>query len=121
LRFIAGFGVLNAVVDLATFAVLTWGARAEGQPAFHTGWFIENLLTQAVVMLLLRPTVRVSRPLGLATGALAVVGLLLPLSPVADAFGLVALPAGSYLWLLLVVVFYGGVLLAINRRTNWNR
>ncbi|NJP92427.1 magnesium-translocating P-type ATPase [Nonomuraea sp. FMUSA5-5] len=118
-RFIVGFGVLNALVDLATFAVLTWGVRAAGRPAFHTGWFIENLLTQAVVMLLLRPTIQVSRPLGLAAGALAVVGLLLPLSPLAGVFGLVALPAASHAWLLLVVVLYGGGLLAINRRTGW--
>ncbi|MFI7229418.1 magnesium-translocating P-type ATPase [Nonomuraea angiospora] len=116
LGFVAGFGALNAVADLVTFAVLTWVLGVQGAPAFHTGWFIENMLTQAVIMLLLRPISGVSRPLGLATGALAAVGLLLPLSPVAGAFGLVALPATSYLWLLAVVVLYGGTLLVITRR-----
>ncbi|MEV7011410.1 magnesium-translocating P-type ATPase [Streptosporangium sp. NPDC051022] len=120
LRFIVGFGALNAVVDLATFAVMTWIVGADSQSSFHTGWFIENLLTQSVIMLLLRPTTRVSPPLLLATGALAAVGLLLPLSPPASALGLVALPATSYLWLLLVVVLYGGALLVLNRR-GWSR
>ncbi len=120
LRFILGFGALNAVADLVTFAVLTRVVDVEGESAFHTGWFIENMLTQAVIMLLLRPTTGVSRPLGLATGALAAVGLLLPLSPLAGAFGLVALPAASYLWLLLVATVYGGTLLALSRRKDWN-
>ncbi|MEU6716987.1 magnesium-translocating P-type ATPase [Nonomuraea sp. NPDC046802] len=121
LRFILGFGALNAVADLVTFAVLTRVVGVEGESAFHTGWFIENMLTQAVIMLLLRPTAGVSRPLGLATGALAAVGLLLPLSPLAGAFGLVTLPAASHLWLLLVAIAYGVVLLVLNRGRDWNR
>ncbi|MFI6596019.1 magnesium-translocating P-type ATPase [Nonomuraea sp. NPDC050536] len=112
LRFILGFGVLNAGVDLATFAVLGAGEQA----AFHTGWFIENLLTQAVIMLLLRPVARVSRPLWLAAGLLAAVALLLPLSPLAGPFGLTTLPAASYAWLLLVVILYGGALSVLRTR-----
>ncbi|MFC4010542.1 magnesium-translocating P-type ATPase [Nonomuraea purpurea] len=121
LRFILGFGALNAVADLVTFAVLTQVVGVAGESAFHTGWFIENMLTQAVIMLLLRPTTGVSRPLGLATGALAAVGLLLPLSPLAGTFGLVALPAAGYLWLLLVAIAYGGALLVLSRRRDWSR
>ncbi|MFG2071976.1 magnesium-translocating P-type ATPase [Nonomuraea maritima] len=121
LRFILGFGVMNAVADLVTFAVLTWVVGVEGEPGFHSGWFVENMLTQAVIMLLLRPTTRVSRPLGFAAGALAAVGLLLPLSPLAGAFGLVALPAQSYAWLLLVSFVYGATLVAVSRRRDRNR
>ncbi|WP_063824449.1 HAD-IC family P-type ATPase [Streptomyces sp. CdTB01] len=58
LRFITAFGVLNAVADLATFAVLALalpGSEAvDDAPVFHSAWFTENLLTQALVMLLLR-------------------------------------------------------------------
>ncbi|QYC38995.1 Magnesium-transporting ATPase, P-type 1 [Nonomuraea coxensis DSM 45129] len=118
LRFILGFGLVNAGVDLATFAVLTRVPGMEGEPAFHTGWLVENMLTQAAIMLLLRPVRRVSRPLGLATGALAVAGLLLPLSPLAPALGLVRLPVTSVLWLLLVLVLYAGVLVALTARTR---
>ncbi|MEU6445131.1 HAD-IC family P-type ATPase, partial [Streptomyces sp. NPDC047046] len=51
LRFIVGFGALNAVADLATFGVLAFALRGPGddEALFHSGWFTENLLTQAVV------------------------------------------------------------------------
>lgn len=55
LRFIVGFGALNAVADLATFGVLALALRGPGddEALFHSGWFTENLLTQALVMVLL--------------------------------------------------------------------
>ncbi|MFI9593855.1 magnesium-translocating P-type ATPase [Nonomuraea sp. NPDC052265] len=116
LGFIAGFGALNAVVDLATFTVLTQVVGADDERSFHTGWFVENLLTQAVIMLLLRPVAPASPPLWLATGSLAAIGLLLPLSPLAGPVGLTALPATSCLWLVLVAVLYGCALAVLNRR-----
>ncbi|MGW4407976.1 magnesium-translocating P-type ATPase [Nonomuraea sp. NPDC004702] len=116
LGFIARFGALNAVADLATFTVLTQVVGAGDERSFHTGWFIENLLTQAVIMLLLRPVAPVSPPLWLATGSLAAIGLLLPLSPLAGPVGLTALPVTSCLWLVLVAVLYGGALAVLNRR-----
>ncbi|MCZ1000919.1 HAD family hydrolase, partial [Streptomyces mirabilis] len=58
LGFIIGFGLLNAVADLATFGVLALAVHGPGtandESVFHSGWFTENLLTQALVMLLLR-------------------------------------------------------------------
>ncbi|WP_198168081.1 magnesium-translocating P-type ATPase [Herbidospora yilanensis] len=111
LAFIAAFGVLNALADLATFTVLRLALpEADGQAAFHTGWFVENLFTQALVMLLLRPTRRVTWPLGVAVAGLAAVGLLLPLSPFASVLGLVTLPAGYYLLLTAVLCLYGTAL-----------
>ncbi|XVQ82978.1 magnesium-translocating P-type ATPase [Microbispora siamensis] len=118
LRFVAAFGTLNAVADLATFAALMWAvpeaATPGGQSAFHSGWLTENLLTQALVMLLLRPGRQVSRPLKAATGALACLSLLLPLSPVAPALGLTALPIAYYLLLAVVIALYGAVLWALS-------
>ncbi|MER6945342.1 cation transporting ATPase C-terminal domain-containing protein [Nonomuraea sp. NPDC000554] len=85
LRFVVAFGLLNAVADLTTFAMLTWvvpeAAGAGGEEAFHTGWFVENLLTQALIMLLLRPGRRPAVPLRVAAGALADRGTNLDLSP----------------------------------------
>lgn len=58
LRFITGFGLLNAAADLATFGVLALALHnatgTDGEAAFHAGWFTENLLTQALVLVLLR-------------------------------------------------------------------
>ncbi|UQI47941.1 HAD-IC family P-type ATPase [Streptomyces sp. HU2014] len=125
LRFMTGFGLLNAVADLATFGVLALAVRSlgeeEGQAAFHAGWFTENLLTQALVMLLLRSgrhaaEGRVPGPIRAATSALAVVGLLLPLSPVGPALGMSALPPLYYGLMAVVLALYGLGLAATRKR-----
>lgn len=112
LRFVTGFGLLNAAADLATFAVLAWAVRAgsdaEGQASFHTGWFTENLLTQALVMLLLRTGRGRRGPVSLAASALAAVGLLLPLTPVGSALGMAALPVVYYPLVGVVLALYAG-------------
>ncbi|MFJ2555457.1 MULTISPECIES: magnesium-translocating P-type ATPase [unclassified Streptomyces] len=110
LRFITGFGLINATADLATFAVLALALRttADGttQAAFHSGWFTENLLTQALVMLLLRTSRTGGGPVRWAAAGLAVTGLLLPLSPLGPALGMPALPALYYVLLALVLALY---------------
>ncbi|MET9657821.1 magnesium-translocating P-type ATPase [Streptomyces sp. NPDC006510] len=125
LRFITGFGLLNAAADLATFTVLAFAlhgsATSGGQEAFHSGWFTENLLTQALVMLLLRTGGRVAGgrgggPLRLAACGLAVVGLLLPLTPLGGLLGMSALPPLYYLLLATVLVLYAYGLRAARTR-----
>ncbi|MEU0198157.1 MULTISPECIES: magnesium-translocating P-type ATPase [unclassified Streptomyces] len=115
LKFVTAFGVLNAVADLATFAVLALALHGpdavDDEAVFHSAWFTENLLTQAVVMLLLRtgPRAGGSRapgPVALAAAGLAVVGLLLPPSPLGAALGMTALPAAYYLLLAVVPGLY---------------
>ncbi|MGW3120130.1 magnesium-translocating P-type ATPase [Streptomyces sp. NPDC001107] len=126
LRFIIGFGVLNAVADLATFGVLELALRGpeglDDQAVFHSGWFTENLLTQALVMVLLR-TGRLAAgrgpgPIGWAAGALAAVGLLLPVSPLGSLLGLTPLPLLYYLLLAAVLALYTVGLMAV-RRAPW--
>ncbi|MFE9406691.1 magnesium-translocating P-type ATPase [Streptomyces sp. NPDC006530] len=106
---VTGFGVINAAADLATFAVLVWAVRdTRAQPAFHAGWFTENLLTQALVMVLLRT----GRGGGIPTtaGVLALTGLLLPLTPVGPLIGMAALPPAYYPLLALVLALYAAAL-----------
>ncbi|NUQ98234.1 MAG: magnesium-translocating P-type ATPase [Streptomyces sp.] len=126
LRFIIGFGVLNAVADLATFGVLELALHGPGglddRAVFHSGWFTENLLTQALVMVLLR-TGRLAAgrgpgPIGWAAGALAAVGLLLPVSPLGSLLGLTPLPLLYYLLLAAVLALYTLGLMAV-RRAPW--
>ncbi|MFF4217788.1 HAD-IC family P-type ATPase [Streptomyces nondiastaticus] len=123
-RFMTAFGLLNAAADLATFGVLALTLRSAGstggQAAFHAGWFTENLLTQALVMLLLRAgrdaaERRAPLPVRLATTGLAVVGLLLPLSPLGPALGMTALPP-LYYGLMAVVLSLYGTALAVARK-----
>ncbi|MFI9562737.1 magnesium-translocating P-type ATPase [Streptomyces rishiriensis] len=125
LRFIVGFGALNAVADLATFGVLALALHGpdalDDEAVFHSGWFTENLVTQALVMLLLRGGRRraegsASGPVGRAAGALTAVGLLLPLSPLGSLLGLTSLPALYYVLLASVLALYAAGLMAVRAR-----
>src|SRR5690348_12812936 len=54
-RFMLIFGMLSSTFDLATFAALWWVFGGNDSPAlFQTGWFVEGLLTQLLVVLVLR-------------------------------------------------------------------
>ncbi|MFJ9528199.1 magnesium-translocating P-type ATPase [Streptomyces cyaneofuscatus] len=130
LRFITGFGLLNAAADLATFGVLALAlhnaAGTDGEAAFHAGWFTENLLTQALVMVLLRTgrsaaERRAGGPLRAAAAGLAVVGVLLPLTPLGPLLGMSALPPLYYLLLGSVLVLYAVGLTAARRRYERRR
>ncbi|MFI7296706.1 magnesium-translocating P-type ATPase [Streptomyces sp. NPDC050121] len=130
LRFITGFGVLNAVADLATFGVLALALHGPGtgddEAVFHSGWFTENLLTQALVMLLLRFGRRTAErrgtsPVTGAAAALAAVGLLLPPSPLGPSLGLTVLPGSYYPLLAAVLVLYAVGLLAAGARYERRR
>ncbi|MEU9125835.1 magnesium-translocating P-type ATPase [Streptomyces sp. NPDC048506] len=125
LRYITVFGLLNAVADLATFAVLALAlhtAAGTGAPEmFHAGWFTENLLTQAMVMLLLRTGRRAAEsrtpgPVHLAVAALAVIGVALPLSPLGPMLGMTAPPPLYYALLGAVLTVYGWALAAARNR-----
>ncbi|RKN76685.1 HAD family hydrolase [Streptomyces klenkii] len=124
-RFMTAFGLINAAADLATFAVLALTLRSAGstggQAAFHAGWFTENLLTQALVMLLLRAgrdaaERRAPLPVRLATTGLAVVGLLLPLSPLGPPLGMTPLPPLYYALMTVVLTLYGTALAVARAR-----
>ncbi|WP_234540640.1 magnesium-translocating P-type ATPase [Streptomyces shenzhenensis] len=119
LRFITGFGMLNAIADLATFGVLALALRGpdalDDQAVFHSAWFTENLLTQALVMFLLRGGTRPG-PVGRAAAALAAVGLLLPSGPVGAALGMTGLPPAYHALLAAVLGLYALALRAVRAR-----
>ncbi|MDA4892838.1 magnesium-translocating P-type ATPase [Streptomyces sp. MS2A] len=125
LRFITGFGLLNAVADLATFGVLAltlYGPDGlDDEAVFHSGWFTENLVTQALVMLILRGAGRVPGPVAWAAVALTAAGLLLPVSPLGSLLGLTALPVLYYVLLAVVLVLYAAGLTAARTRYDERR
>lgn len=130
LRFISVFGLLNAAADLTTFGALAIALHTTadtGDPAmFHAGWFTENLLTQAMVMLLLRSGRRAAEgraadPVHLAVAALAVIGILLPLSPLGPALGMSAPPPLYYALLAAVLSLYGIALATVRKRYSDRR
>jgi Mg2+-importing ATPase len=96
-RFMVQFGLLSSVFDFATFAALLLGARA-APPEFRTAWFVESLLTELVIALVVRtrrPFYR-SRPgrfLLWSTAGVAAATLAVPYAPLPRALGFVPLPA----------------------------
>ncbi|SEO44091.1 magnesium-translocating P-type ATPase [Amycolatopsis saalfeldensis] len=107
-RFMLVFGPLSSIFDLSTFAVLWWVFDVGSEPLlFQTGWFVEGLLSQLVVVLVLRGRGRPSRPLVLAAVTAGLAGLLLPLSPLAEGLMMHPLPGGYLVWLVLVLAGYG--------------
>lgn len=109
-RFMLWFGPLSSLFDMATFAVLWWVFHAGDRPAlFQTGLFVEGLLSQVLVVLVLRAPgwpwqgARPPRLVLTATAAMVGVGLLLPVSPLAAQLKLVPLPVSYLPWLAAIL------------------
>ena len=110
-RFMTFFGPISSAYDFLTFAVMIFVFNAHA-PLFHTGWFVESLLTQSLVVFVIRTrrvpffSSRPSRPLLATTLAVALVGLLLPYSPLAHVLGFRPLPALFLAILAVMAVTY---------------
>jgi len=110
-RFMLTFGPLSSVFDGLTFAVMIWAFHS-GPEQFRSGWFVESLATQTLIILSIR-TRRVpffrshpSLPLTLAALAVVTVGALLPATPLAHALGFRPLPLAFFAALAGMVVGY---------------
>jgi len=112
-RFMLVFGAVSSVFDLLTFALLLHVFRT-GAEEFRTGWFVESLLTELAVALVIRthlPCYR-SRPgrwLTIASLVVACAAVLVPYMPLSRRFGCVPLPPGLLMSLLLLTVAYVAV------------
>jgi Mg2+-importing ATPase len=112
-RFMLVFGPVSSAFDFMTFALLLWGLRARPE-LFHTGWFVESVLSAALVVFALRTrqpfrNSRPSRGMQLATAGVALVALALPYTPLARLFGFVPIPALFLLAVAAIVVIYFAV------------
>ncbi len=120
-RFMLIFGPMSSLFDFATFGLLLL-ALGVNEKAFHTGWFVESLFTQVLVVLVIRTRLspfwrsRPSRPLlGAIVGALAA-AVLIPLSPLGPALGFEALPPVFWLLLAVLVAAYMALVELVKRR-----
>ena len=112
-RFIVFFGPISSLFDYATFFVMLFVFHAWGNPAlFHTGWFVESLLTQTLIVHIIRTSkipffkARASWPLIISTLSVISFGIYLPFSPFASAFKLVALPSLYFVLLFIGIILY---------------
>jgi Mg2+-importing ATPase len=103
-RFMIFFGPISSIYDFLTFGVMLWIFNAHA-PLFRSGWFVESLATQSLVVFVIRTRrvpffrSRPSRPLLATTIAVVLIGLALPYSPVAGTLGFRRLP-----WLFLAIL-----------------
>ena len=123
-RFMVFFGPISSIFDVLTFAMMWWvfGAQSIAQQTlFQSGWFVVGLLTQTLVVHMLRtpklPFVqsRAAWPLLAATGGVVAVGLWLPMGPLADYFKLGALPPAYFPWLVALLVGYAALTTLMKR------
>jgi Mg2+-importing ATPase len=119
-RFMIYFGPLSSVFDFVTFGVMLWVFHA-GPAQFRSGWFVESLATQTLVIFAIR-TRRIpffrshpSLPLALAALGVVAVGAALPATPLAHSLGFQPLPAGFFAALAGMVASYL-VLVEIGKR-----
>ena len=125
-NFMVFVGPISSIFDYATFFLMLYffgcaAYSASGttdtqkiyfEQLFHTGWFVESLLTQTLIVHIIRtqriPFVqsRASWPMLLTTVAVMVVGAVLPFTPLAHFLGLVPLPASFFLWIAAFLIAY---------------
>ena len=109
-NYMVTFGLVSSIFDLLTFAVLLFVFRATAVE-FRTGWFVESLLTELVIALVVRtrrPFFR-SRPGPLllwSTVAFIGVTIVLPYLPFASVFGFIPLPAPLIFTVIGLTVLY---------------
>jgi Mg2+-importing ATPase len=116
LRFMTIIGPISSIYDFLTFGILLWVFHAStNAPLFHTGWFVESLATQTLVVFVIRTAgnplkSRPSRSLLIGVLAVVAIAAVLPYTPLGTLLRFVPLPfvllaaiAGLALTYLLLV------------------
>ena len=109
-RFMLHVGPISSIFDFLTFYVLLHLFRMN-EAQFHTGWFVESLATQTLVLFVIRTAgnplrSRPSRPLIATCLAVVAIALYLPFSPLAGILGFTPLPGGYFGFLAVATGTY---------------
>jgi len=108
--FMVFIGPISSLFDVLTFYVLLRYFHA-GEALFHTGWFVESLATQTLVLFVIRSMgnpwqSRPSRWLTMTVLAVVVVGIALPVTPLGPWLGFTRLPSSYFAFLIPTTVVY---------------
>jgi Mg2+-importing ATPase len=119
-NFMLAIGPISSIYDSLTFFVLLHWFRA-GATEFHTGWFVESLATQTLVLFVIRTVrrpwrSRPSQPLTATILAIVLIGLLLPYSPLAAPLGFTRLPGLYFAFLGPATLTYLSLVEIVKRR-----
>jgi P-type Mg2+ transporter len=114
-RFMVFIGPISSIFDVVTFLVM-WNVfhanTVEKQPLFQSGWFVVGLLTQTLIVHMIRtqhiPFIqsRAATPVILLTGTIMLLGIYLPFSPLGAHLGMVPLPPMYFAWLAGILLSY---------------
>jgi Mg2+-importing ATPase len=118
--FMLYIGPISSIYDFLTFYALLKFFHASEQ-FFHTGWFVESLATQTLVIFIIRTAgaplrSRPSAALAVTTLLVVLIGTTLPFTPLASWMGFTPLPAGFFLFLIAVVGAYLLLVETLKRR-----
>ena len=114
-RFMFFIGPISSIFDYATFAIMYFVFKAnspEHQSFFQSGWFIEGLLSQTLIVHMIRtrkiPFIQswASAPVLALTTLIMAIGIFIPFSPFAAALKLQPLPGSYFVWLILILLSY---------------
>ena len=114
-RFMLCIGPISSLFDLATFALLwyVFGANAaDRQSLFQSGWFVEGLLSQTLIIHMIRTAKvpflqsRAAAPLLSITLVIMAAGVVIPFSRLGAAIGMMPLPAAYFPWLVAILTGY---------------
>ncbi len=132
-KFMIILGPISSIFDYVTFFVMYYGFGAniiEKAPLFQTGWFVESILSQTLIIHIIRTSKlpfiesRASLPLILTSLIICVVGIWLPFSPFSSSLGFTVLP--SLFWPAVALILFAYFVLAqlaklwFIRRFGWN-
>ncbi len=114
-RFMVFIGPISSVFDVVTFLVM-WNVfhanTVAKQSLFQSGWFVVGLLTQTLIVHMIRtqhiPFIqsRAATPVIMLTACIMALGIYLPFSPVGEHLGMVPLPPAYFVWLALILSSY---------------
>ena len=114
-RFMLFIGPISSIFDYATFALMFYFFKAnsvEHQSLFQSGWFIEGLLSQTLIVHMIRtkkiPFIEswATTPVVALTSLIILIGIALPFTPFAVALKLQALPLSYFPWLFAILTAY---------------
>ncbi|HHR5954379.1 TPA: magnesium-translocating P-type ATPase [Providencia alcalifaciens] len=114
-RFMIWIGPTSSIFDITTFALMWYVFQANSvahEALFQSGWFVEGLLSQTLVVHMLRtqkiPFIQstAALPVLLTTGIIMALGLYIPFSSFGTMIGLQPLPMEYFPWLVLTLVSY---------------
>ncbi|MBZ5525411.1 MAG: magnesium-translocating P-type ATPase [Acidobacteriia bacterium] len=109
-NFMLFIGPISSIYDFLTFFVLLYFLHA-GQAEFHTGWFVESLATQTLVLFVIRTRLnplrsRPSLALAITTVGIVAIGIALPFTPFAGRLGFTPLPGIYFAFLTVATLTY---------------